>query len=399
MKFAIKKINVTPDRPCRMAGYNRAENSTGVLDPIEINAIAVEVRGEQYIIGILDCIHLNEEFCSSVRMETAKKLSLDPEHITISAIHSHSAPSYFKMTFEDNVVEPDLVRQIHEQMVHGLTQAAASMTEGSVTMEKAQIEGLYGNRNIKGGAEDKQVSLFRFYNKEGKLSGALFHLSAHPTILNGSNYLLSADLIGHVRAKLQDALGCPVAVVNGCCGDVSTRFYRSLSGTQELEFTAGSIVEQFFAKKKPCVLTGDSASGFSFRLTSRFDAATDPDWKRLLAEVEQDDSPMRDFFLERLERKKNFGAYDLDLIAQIRRFGNLLIVVLPGDVLSKFGLQIKKAFPELEVMIICYSNTYCNYLVPEDEYGLYFETFNSRLAKGEADRFIQEVIRRARQLS
>ena len=49
-------------------------------------------------------------------------------------------------------------------------------------------------------------------------------------------------------------------------------------------------------------------------------------------------------------------------------------------------------------MIICYSNTYCNYLVPREEYGKYFETYNSRLARGEADRFIEEVIRQAKEL-
>lgn len=211
--------------------------------------------------------------------------------------------------------------------------------------------------------------------------------------------MLSADLLGHIRAKLQDILGCKVAITNGCCGDVSTRFYRKCAGMEELEYTANSVVEQLMEKKQPCALSGQAVASRTFSLLSHYDAATDPDWLAMTREQqEHPEAPMADFFLARQELKRSFGAYDLELIAQLRLFGDLLVVVLPGDILSGFGLQIKNAFPELEVVILCYSNTYCNYLVPQEEYGKYFETYNSRLAKGEADRFINEVIAQARDL-
>ena len=99
-----------------------------------------------------------------------------------------------------------------------------------------------------------------------------------------------------------------------------------------------------------------------------------------------------DFFIDRLNRKKAFGAYDLNLISQIRIFGNVIFFILPGDILSAFGLLLKNTFKNYNVINVGYSNTYCNYFVPENEYGKYFETFNSRLAKGEADRFIYKII-------
>ncbi len=398
MKIAFDKVNVTPNQPCFMAGYSRREKSQGVLDPIEINTVAAEIGNEVYILGILDSIMVEESFCTRVRERVSEQLGLSLEHITVSAIHTHSAPSFFKMTFEDNQVEEELTQTVQEEMGRSMIRAYNAMEECEPVLEKTEIQGLYGNRNVKDGVQDKRVYLFGFYNKEKKLLGALFNISAHPTILDGSSFLLSADLLGHIRGEFQQILGCPVAVTNGCCGDVSTRFYRRLSGREELEFTARQVVEQFMDKKKACPLYGGPVESRTFDIVSHFEARTDEDWRQMSEEVQHIQSPMKEFLSQRLRLKESFGAYDLAMIGQLRLFGNVLLVVLPGDVLSGFGNQIKNAFPGLEVVIICYSNTYCNYLVPREEYGKYFETYNSRLARGEADRFIEEVIRQAKEL-
>lgn len=398
MKIAFCKKDITPGRPCSMAGYSRPGLSTGVLDPIEVNAIAMEIEEEIYAIGILDSIILEKDFCSRISETVSADTGIDAEHITLSAIHTHSAPSYFKLTFENNIVETDLMLQAQEAMISAMEESAAALTECRVVLEQAEIEGLYGNRNVKNGAEDKQVYLFSFYNKENVRIGAVFNISAHPTILNGSNTMLSADLLGHIRAILSERLACPVAITNGCCGDVSTRFYRTSSGLEELTETAHAVTDQFFAKKHACELTGGSVSDCTFSRISHFNAQTDPDLKKMMAETANTNGSMGDFFRERLLLKQSFGEYDLELIAQLRLCGNLLLIILPGDVLSKFGLKIKNAFPDYKTVIICYSNTYCNYLVPKDEYGKYFETYNTRLAKGEADAFIDEVITKANEL-
>lgn len=400
MRIAFDKTDITPSSPCHMAGYNRKEKSAGVLDPIEINTVAFEQHGELYLLGILDSIMVGREFCDQVRAQAAQRLGIPAEHITVSAIHTHSAPAFFKLTFEDTIVESELQAGAQTSMVESMVRAAGALQECTVTLEKAAIDGLYGNRNVKGGVEEKRVYLFTFFHKDGGRIGALFNISAHPTILNGSSFVLSADLLGHIRAKLQTILGCKVAITNGCCGDVSTRFYRKCAGMEELEYTANSVVEQFLEKKQPSPLSGQAVASRTFSMITHYDAATDPDWLAMTREQEAqpDSSPMKEFFLARQELKRSFGAYDLELIAQLRLFGNLLVVILPGDILSGFGLQIKNAFPELEVVILGYSNTYCNYFVPREEYGKYFETYNSRLAKGEADRFINEVITQARNL-
>ena len=83
---------------------------------------------------------------------------------------------------------------------------------------------------------------------------------------------------------------------------------------------------------------------------------------------------------------------NLTLVSHFAIFGNVFVITMPGDTLSGFGLKLKQAFPAFEVIVIGYANTYCNYLVPEEEYGKYFETFNSRTPRGACDRFVERII-------
>ena len=166
MTIAFDKVNVTPNQPCFMAGYSRREKSQGVLDPIEINTVAAEIGNEVYILGILDSIMVEESFCTRVRERVSEQLGLSLEHVTVSAIHTHSAPSFFKMTFEDNQVEEELTQTVQEEMGRSMIRAYNAMEECEPVLEKTEIQGLYGNRNVKDGVQDKRVYLFGFYNKE-----------------------------------------------------------------------------------------------------------------------------------------------------------------------------------------------------------------------------------------
>lgn len=392
MKIAFDKVDITPKRPCFMAGYSRKKQSEGVLDSIEINSIAFDLNGHSFLISILDSIMLEENFCMNVKKAVSKQTGVEVNNITISCTHTHSAPAFFKLTFEDTHVEPELTEMAKDEMIASLLRASKNMQECSAELESAMIEGLYGNRNVKGGSEDKEVRLFKFYNKNKQLIGSLCSMSAHPTILNGSSYLLSCDLLGQIRLRLQNKLKCPVAMLNGTCGDVSVRFYREYSGIEELNFTADNIIKQFLEKKRIRPLNNGQVKTSTVEMVSHFNAQTDKDWHQQMAVLSKAEGGQTDFFIDRLNRKKAFGAYDLNLISQIRIFGNVIFFILPGDILSAFGLLLKNTFKNYNVINVGYSNTYCNYFVPENEYGKYFETFNSRLAKGEADRFIYKII-------
>ncbi len=356
------------------------------------------MNDETFILTVLDSIMLESEFCDLVKAGVTAATGVAADHIVVACIHTHSAPAFFKLAFEDTVVEPTLRAEALAKMTQSAAAAHARMVPANCTFESMEVEGLYGNRNVKGGVEDKRCYLASFTGENGSPLGAVFNISAHPTILNGSSTALSADLIGQVRLRLERELGCGVLCTNGTCGDVSTRFYRKASGMDELMGTADALFSQFVEKREQIGLPtfGQPLSG-RVEHPATFDAATDADWQEMTARLQADldsagPSPMTSFLMERQKIKARTSPIHLNLISQFYVFGNLIVVALPGDICSELGRRIKAAFPTHQVVIIGYANTYCNYLVPDCDYGKYFETYNSRLARGEADAFVAQVI-------
>lgn len=391
----IDKTDVTPQRPCRMNGYNRSELSEGVLDSIQVNSLALIYMNEPFIICAIDSIMISPEFAQAARDEISRRCGTPAENITVCCIHTHSAPAFFKLAFEDTPAEPELTNALLASAIDSACRAWETKNPVTVSMERVMIEGLYGNRNVKYGPEDKSCTVFTFTAEDGAIVGKLLNISTHPTILNGKSKVLSADLIGQLRLRLEKEWGCTVLCTNGTCGDVSTRFYRQGEGQPELMRTADELAHQVLTGLAPVALVQneDNRASGVIRMPTTFDARTDEDWKQMTAAIEADPSaPTYPFYSARQKLKLEMSPINLTLVSHFAIFGNVIVITMPGDTLSGFGLQLKSAFPNFEVVVIGYANTYCNYLVPEDEYGKYFETFNSRTPRGACDRFVKRII-------
>lgn len=405
MKAAFDKFDITPATQVYMAGYARKNKSTGILDPIEINTLALEIDGLPLIISIFDSIIIEENFVNCIKHEIMKKLNIPAENVIIGCIHTHSAPAFFKLAFEDTIVEHELTEKTKENIIESIIRAYNKLEEATVKFEKTIVEGLYGNRNIKDGYADKSINVLNFYNQHNSLIGSFVNISVHPTILNGNNLLLSADLVGFLRKKLQEDLKAPVLISNGTCGDVSTRFYRTMSGLEELEYTSSSIAQQIKNKVVSKALNLGKPKITTVSMTSVFDAAKDDfnnsELEKLYNKIgtaQEPECSYLKFMASRLEKKRELSPYELHLTSTIFKTDELMIITLPGDVNSYFAKLIKESFPDREVIIIGYSNAYVSYMVEAESYGKYFETFNTRLSRNVSDTFINNVIDTAKAL-
>lgn len=391
--FGISYADSTPDHPCYLSAFARKQPSTSVLDHLRVSAIASEWNNTPLILIVIDSLMVAEDFANEVRARVAARTGVPAENISVSAIHTHSAPVYFAHAFEDTPVEAELTDQLCQQAVDTAASAWETRRPATCTLERMEVEGLYGNRNVPEGPSDKSCSVLTFTDAAGTVAGKVLNISTHPTILGSKNLAISADLIGQLRIRLEQAWGCPVVCTNGTCGDVSTRFYRQGEGVDELMRTADELSRQIVEKLRPVELVGDEMTTGTLRMPVTFDATTDPDCLQMVAAATADpENPRSGWVLRRIERKRAMSPVHLTLVSHYAVLGNLILITLPGDICSALGLRLKAAFPEHAVINIGYANAYCNYLVPNEDYGKYFETMNARTARGQADRFIERII-------
>lgn len=111
-------VDVTPAEPCHMAGYSRTGRSTSVLDPIQINSLSFSMQGETFVLTVLDSIMLEPDFCNRIKAGVAARTGVRPEHVTVACIHTHSAPAFFKLAFENTQVEPELTAHAELSLIH-----------------------------------------------------------------------------------------------------------------------------------------------------------------------------------------------------------------------------------------------------------------------------------------
>lgn len=393
MKAALVKVDITPQKSVRMAGYGRKEASEGVLDSIQINTLLLEANKQIFVYSYLDAIMIEESFVRKIREQVSEKLSIPYHHINVGCTHTHSAPAFFKLFFEEMTVETALQEEALEKMIQSIETAYDQRQSCVLYHDELKIEGLYGNRNRIDGPSDKTFSVLELRNEAGECFGACLNVAVHPTVLNGSNHMLSSDLLGWIRQRYEAQYHHPCLIFNGTAGDVSTRFYRDENPNETLKNVSGKIIGHIADMYlKP--LKTEPVFYDHFIYTVHSDFANDPDNRRF---IDNPQGPMGKMMKERALKKADWQAFDLDLEASMLVLGNLILISLPGDVVSAFGLKIRSCFPDQAVLISGYTNGYVNYLVNEAEYGKYFETVTSRSPRHAADKFIDLVIERIKQ--
>ena len=74
------------------------------------------------------------------------------------------------------------------------------------------------------------------------LVGAFVFCTAHPNVLKSDSVVLSGDYPGVARTILEQALGCPVVIVQGATGNVNAKYRGDLASLQKMAFALSGHV-------------------------------------------------------------------------------------------------------------------------------------------------------------
>lgn len=374
MKIAFSSANITPPYPCILAGYERKSKSTGVLDNLYLKTCIWEINHETLIFIVVDCICITNDFATMIQKTLSSLYKIPYHHINVACIHTHSAPTFFALPTQVEIKEDIIWQEVIKRTI--LAQCESCMQhliKAHIQYSETQIKDCYGNRNTKDGPCDKALQVLSFYH-ENELIGSILSIAVHPTILNASNLKITSDLLGNIRDEYEKQTKKDVMIWNGACGNVSTRFYRNKSNEQELRSCAKKIVEQI--KPITFINMSEHISIDSFLLKTDYDFNKDQWANEKLKTLNQDDNQEASLY-HRLINKQKMMNIHCELPCHIYLFDSIMIVTIPGEILAQASLYLKQRYPDYHVILIAYCNSYVSYIVPEEEYGKYFETYVS----------------------
>ena len=99
LQVGFARVNITPQMGIDVAGYYKIRKAEGVLDDLEINAVAVNHGETTVLIMTIDNCNIPTEYALSVRNAITTSTGIPSEAIYIHATHTHTGP---RLTFPGN---------------------------------------------------------------------------------------------------------------------------------------------------------------------------------------------------------------------------------------------------------------------------------------------------------
>lgn len=408
MKVSTYRVKITPEGrffPCYLMGHAiRTEKAVGILNDLWATALVLEVDGEQLVWVAVELVGLPREFTDRIRTAISEKYEISVEAVNLSYTHTHSAPEYEErgdcMVFGKGAV-PGYLDWVGQQILAAVDGCfKTGFTEAELFVKRVEIEECYCNRNGREKPSDQSFVTLEF-RSNGRVAAGAYSFSCHSTVLGPQNLFVSNDLAGYAARSLQEKWGVyPIAMI-GAAGDMSNRLYRQGNDEKELNRVGKKMMRQVFeAQGREQILTLRRPVIKTFRYEEKF--YPDPAAKQKQYESIQD----RIAHAKTFDEKKVYSSalrmaeinlqgnncFNLDLECHYIHMGDLRLFVMPAELFSRFGLQIKEAMGGKCPLCWCYSNYCVGYLGNKEDYGNSFETSASDIPPGTTEKIVEKVI-------
>lgn len=209
LRAGAARVDITPsaDAALPMAGFaSRTQGFKGIHDHVYVRAIVVDDGTTQAALVAWESLFVPD----AVWEETSKRIAADTgisaEHLLLSAVHDHGAPSLVataqataeQRAYVVTVVNAavDAVRRAKSQLQParfgiGTAKAYVNVNRDEVAPERGLWLGFNEN-----GPSDKTVTVLRFEDLAGKPIALWINYAVHAVVMGSENYQITGDIAG-----------------------------------------------------------------------------------------------------------------------------------------------------------------------------------------------------------
>lgn len=405
MKAITFKKEITPTGkyfPCYLSGHAiRTDQATGIMHQLWTTALLLSVEDTKILWITVELIGLNREYTDTIRKEINEKYGISTDAIYINYIHTHSAPEYQDVSFFGG---PGAVKgymdHVKKQIMEAVDNCFANeMIDVNALYQTVNIEGCYCNRNGKDKPCDKDVTLIKFVTAENEVVAGICNFTNHSTVLGPQNLKVSNDLAGYVARTCEEKWGVYPIVVIGAAGDMSNRLYRQGNDENELNRVGKEMMDQVFAQDNFVELSlhKPEITTYTYKETYYPDKAVkQQQYDEILAKVNNaknfDEKKVFSSALGIAKKGLDCLPFTLDMECYYVDMGDLRFFVIPAELFSRFGVQIKEAMACKCPILWGYCNYSVGYLGNIDDYGASFETAASDIPVGTTEKIVDQVV-------
>lgn len=228
MSVGAARVDITPSVKSLPKGFE------GVNDPIYVRAIVVDDGNTRAALVTVDAGAISTDTWSQVTRRAEAELQISPQHLLLTATHTHSVPFGNRQDMASRVID-------------AISQAASKLRPARMGYGTG-VSYINVNRNIidpkthrwwEGpnyeGPSDKTVAVVSFETPEGRPIAVYYNYAVHG-VLNGQLDQISGDIPGATSRYIEESLdGEAVAVWStGAAGDQNPIYFQQTYDLREI---------------------------------------------------------------------------------------------------------------------------------------------------------------------
>lgn len=239
-KFGAASVDITPETPQFLMGYIRHSKSTGVYHPIYAKALYMTDGREEAALIAADIGGFFREVTARYRKAIRRACGLAPDHVVLSATHTHCAPTLTPKLRMGGSSDPAYIAFLEDRLVEAVRRAKAAARPGRV--EFSRVRSSWGvNRRPREadqmmavnpeGTHDRAVDTRWFLDNDGALIASATSYGCHPTAHKenlADSDRVGADYPGFFKDVMEKKTGAIALWSQGCGGSVRPWFSGNL---------------------------------------------------------------------------------------------------------------------------------------------------------------------------
>ena len=237
LKIGYARMDATPPLGIDIAGYFVKRLAEGVLDPIEVVAVAISEGGRTAVMLTVDNCYIPTPIAKEWREAISERCGIEIDAIFLHATHTHQGPTLAKVAKNPLIVE--YCEFLKKRVADASVMAIADLKEAKMGIGESEAKNVAFVRRYRmkdGSAKtnpgvnnpdivapightDERVGVVRFERECGD-SIVIVNFANHPDVVGGN--LLSADWPGLTRRMVEKCIdGTKCIFFNGAQGDVN----------------------------------------------------------------------------------------------------------------------------------------------------------------------------------
>ncbi len=403
-------VDVTPNQmPVLINGGMVSRTADSVKTRVNARALVLSDGETRVGLVVVDSCMMPKILLDDAKHRAAARTGLAPDHIMISATHTHTAPSSFGALGTD--ADLSYVPFLREKIVEALVEAEANLQPARVGWAsgnaadftalrrwvrrpdridtdpfgnlsvRANMHAAQNHDNVTGpsGPEDPELSMIALQSVDGAPIAVLSNFSMHYF----GDKPISADYFGLFCDGLQDyvsrnesnASNVVGILSHGCSGDIWRRDYMSWSGKDDATiegYTQGllEVAKQLYDSIEYDNVTDVAMAETRLPMKYRVPDAQRLQWARGIVEQLGDQPPTERTQVYAREQVLLHELQETEVVVQAIRIGDIGIATTPNETYALTGLKLKLQSPLKHTMVIELANGADGYIPPPEQHEL-----------------------------